>query len=158
MDTFDSTEMETLAAALPEAIITRYAAYLQELADLTALDGITCTGAPHWRDNTKSTATAKLYINHSIDAACPVHGKPKPGSRLRSYIGTDPSKQRVAHEAIEREQERQTTAQRVKIMEAALYQAARELRSALSLLGYTTPEDTDTPRPDAEWPRIRRGW
>lgn len=158
MNTFDSTEMETLAAALPEAIIARYTEYLATLADLAALDGITCTGAVHWRDNAKSTATAKLYINHSIDAACPVHGKPKPGSRLRSYIGTDPSKQRVAHEAIEREKERKGTAQRVKFMETALYQAAREIRSALSLLGYTSPEDEDTPRPNAEWPRIRRGW
>lgn len=157
-----STDNQTqvLAAALPSAITNRESEHFNLLLDLVALDGITCTGVPHWRDKEKPKATPKLYINHSIDQACPLHGQPKRGKRLRVYIGTDPTNQRLAGEAIEREQERKALEKQVHRMESLLAQAKSDIKSALSSLGYSSPADGSTPEPDITWPKpgARRGW
>ncbi len=43
-----------------------------------------------------------FYANHSIDQSCPLHGTPRPGSRLRIYIGKKLPKVTAARRAITR--------------------------------------------------------
>ena len=147
-----------LARSLPDALNHREGEHFNLLLDLAALEGITCTGVPHWRDKGKPDATPKLYINHSIDQTCPIHGQPKQGKRLRVYIGTCPTNQRLAHEAIEREQERKTLEKQVRHMESLLTQARSDIKSALRALGYSIPRNGSTPEPENTWPKHRYGW
>jgi len=65
-----------------------------------------CTGSAHWRDANHDGRTPKLYALHRLDEACPLHGKPGSGQRLRVYIGTDPEKQNRVRAAIERREQK----------------------------------------------------
>ena len=60
-----------------------------------------CTGRIYWRDRDISGKTPKMCIIHSVNDPCPLHGKPKTGGRVHTYIGTDPDKQDQVLEAIE---------------------------------------------------------
>ncbi len=64
-----------------------------------------CTGVVHWR---KGNGKDKMYANHGIDRGCPIHGQPRPGRRLRVYIGTDSMAQDYVKEAIEHYDQKQT--------------------------------------------------
>lgn len=60
-----------------------------------------CSGVQYWRDDGQADVKL-LYCNHSIDAVCPIHGKPAPGKRLRIYVGKDEFRQAGAIASIER--------------------------------------------------------
>ncbi|MCP4539735.1 MAG: hypothetical protein GY832_21565 [Chloroflexi bacterium] len=60
-----------------------------------------CTGWVYWREQDVPGKTPKMCIMHSVNASCPMHGTPKPGDRLRVYVGTDLEKQQQVLEAIE---------------------------------------------------------
>jgi hypothetical protein len=94
----DVEQLARIAEQLPDAIRER-ASGLGELQERIAyLSANSCPGVEYWRDNATSP---KLYINHGIDEACPIHGRPPSrGGRIRAYIGTDPEKQRQAREYI----------------------------------------------------------
>lgn len=65
-----------------------------QIADLD--EAGVCTGTDYWREGTK------LYANHGIDQACPIHGEPESSKRLRVYIGTNQEAQQEALAAIAR--------------------------------------------------------
>ena len=65
-----------------------------------------CTGTTHWSDRDKPDHQPKLHILHSPGDSCPMHGDPKPGKRLRIYVGVDSKKQDQVLEAMERQKQR----------------------------------------------------
>lgn len=65
-----------------------------QIADLD--EAGVCTGTDYWREGTK------LYANHGIDQACPIHGEPGSGKRLRVYVGMNQEAQQEALAAIAR--------------------------------------------------------
>lgn len=75
---------------------------------LVGLEGRTCTGREWWRDVDVPGKTPKLYVLHSVDADCPIHGKPEPGGRLRVYVGSEGGKIGTAKAQIALEKERQS--------------------------------------------------
>lgn len=94
---------ERLTAAaqrIPQVVETalQWLDHLRRVIDFEKRKGI-CTGTVYWR---RDGGNPKLYVNHGIDQACPIHGEPAPGKRLRVYVGTDPARQQRAKEAIER--------------------------------------------------------
>lgn len=97
------TYVLNLIKFLPQALTYRVADRSNLQRQLAELDGRTCTGHTHWRDKDKPGKTAKLYVLHSTNQTCPVHGKPKPDGRLRWYVGNKPDKISEALAAIERE-------------------------------------------------------
>lgn len=84
--------------------------YLKEIRDdithlqteLDRLANVHCTGKAHWRDTNNSNKTPKLYVIHGTNSVCPIHGTPEPGSRIRSYIGSNPEKITRAQDAMRR--------------------------------------------------------
>ena len=84
------------------AILTRTAPLITTQQQIDDIKNTVCTGREHWRDRNKPGKTAKLYVIHSTDYPCPLHGKPEPGQRLRVYIGNKPQKIADALAAIER--------------------------------------------------------
>jgi len=151
---FDNTFTKTAAQLLLEIILTRYAEYQAELAHLETYANKTCTGTLYWRDNDQNGKTPKLYVNHGRNQACPLHGKPKSGKRLRVYIGTKLEEQRAAKCAIQQEQARTEVAKLVSEMENALADVKSELRGALaSLCVFLDGENTPTLK---TWPRPKK--
>jgi len=105
-------------------------------AGLEELGGQTCTGREWWRDRGHLTRESKMYILHSVDAACPVHGKPEPGKRLRVYIGRDRERINEAREAIAREVQRQEMETRAQEIRHGLASCGYYLRQFYGQLGY----------------------
>jgi len=102
--------LDAIETALAEAAMLRHR--LQRLA------GRTCTGAEHWRD--ADSSSPKLYVNHGIDEACPLHGTPEPGTRIRTYVGTKPSRQKRARAAMHAETMRRAYEQRLAAINSTL--------------------------------------
>jgi hypothetical protein len=106
MQTYDiqettTAEKLTSIAARLDALTDQIDALEAQVADLD--EAGVCTGVPYWRDGTGgSRARPKLYANHGVDQACPIHGRPEPGKRLRTYVGADPEAQEEALAAIAR--------------------------------------------------------
>lgn len=51
--------------------------------EIALLEHRRCTGKIYMRDGKYA------YANHGVDEACPIHGEPTPGGRIRKYIGSD---------------------------------------------------------------------
>ena len=150
----------TLAQHTHAALLER----IQHLAEieeqLTALAGRTCTGRVHWRDGNNGHQP-KMVILHSVDQACPIHGLPKRGGRIRHYVGTDPDKQEEAKHAIALEKERQRLATEHDALTRALRDAAWQLERFYRAFGYQIPDDpTEVPQPREDWNPVReaRRW
>ena len=80
-----------------------------QIADLDQAG--TCTGVVHWRDK---NGNRKMYANHSVGESCPIHGEPKAGKRLRTYVGADPVKQDQVLAAIKRHAQTATLDQQIR--------------------------------------------
>lgn len=95
-----------LLILLPDALLHATSPLGDVQQRIAELEGRTCSGNAHWRDKENANKTPKLYILHGTDQACPIHGKPEPGQRLRVYIGNKPDKIADALAAMERDTER----------------------------------------------------
>ena len=113
---------------------------VNELASLEAglkeLDGQTCTGREWWRDRGHPTRESKMYVLHSVNAACPVHGKPEPGKRLRVYVGNNRERIKEARAAIAREAQRQEMETQAQQIRQGLASCGYYLRQFYGQLGY----------------------
>jgi hypothetical protein len=107
--------------------------------ELDALEGRTCTGKEHWRDENTPGRSAKLYIIHSVDEACPIHGEPKPGKRVRTYIGCKKEAIEDAKAAIERERRRKALNRELYNAQDTFRSAAYSLQRIFYGIGYSTP-------------------
>jgi hypothetical protein len=146
--------LRRLASLAENPIIARLHELEQVTRALDKLTGWTCTGRVHWRDRNAPGKTPKMIVIHFIDQACPLHGAPEAGKRLRVYVGTDEARQAVAVAAIQDEEERRGLEQRKEGIERALHRCGYNLRQSYECLGYTVP------RPDqaALYPEPRDGW
>ena len=132
----DIEHLLRLAAGCEAAIRERYDDLTTLRAELDALDGRTCVGREWWRDSGHPTKVAKLYILHSIDQACPIHGKPEPGGRLRVYVGSDRGRVVEARAAMGRETRRRELAASARDVEQGLSSCGHYLRRLYRELGY----------------------
>jgi len=131
---------------LPNALTLHIAPMGQIRQRLEELEGRTCTGNVHWRDNNTPGKTAKLYVLHGIDQDCPIHGQPSQGERIRSYIGNKPDKISDALAAIERNTERRKLQRDLKYFQETISRVAYRIKNIYWILGHTTPEpDQETP-------------
>ena len=137
----DIDRLARMASGCETALRRRFDALDGLQAELDALDGTTCTGREWWRDRNHATKTPKLYILHSIDQACPLHGEPEPGKRLRCYVGSDAGKIAEARAAMDRERKRRDLERELSRLRGGLASCGHHLRSFYSLLGYTVSED-----------------
>lgn len=118
-------ETRALAEDLRAAALDLVAAVDAALAEVAMLKrrlehlaGRNCTGSELWRDTDSSSP--KLYVTHSTNATCPIHGTPAPGKRLRTYIGTKPREQKRAQAAMHAEELRRAYEQRLAEIDSAL--------------------------------------
>lgn len=98
---------------------------LFQVADLEQTE--MCTGRVYWRDQDTPGQTPKMCIAHSVNGSCPLHGEPKPGERLRVYVGTDPEKQDQVLEAIEHQNRKARLESRVRQAEVWLGRVERAI-------------------------------
>ncbi len=131
-----AAELITVAARMPDAI-QETLGFVERLNQAIGhLEGQACTGVLYWRDKDTPGRMPKLYIIHGVDQSCPIHGAPKPGRRVRIYIGSDPQKQSAAFAALERETRRQRLADERTRLNDALRNGCGTLRRLLADLGY----------------------
>lgn len=145
LDTLAGAELITNAARLAEAIPETLSYTTRLTQALTHLTDHTCTGSPYWRDKDTPGRRPKLYLIHGIDQACPLHGVPASGERIRTYIGCGPDNQIVAFAALAAEKRRQHLAAERDTLTATLHQTHATLRHLLTALGY----DLETGQPIA---------
>ncbi len=146
--------LRRLATLAENPISTRLHELDRITAEIAILDGTTCTGRIHWRDQNKPGKTPKMYILHSTDQSCPIHGTPAPGSRIRLYIGTDETKQEPARAAIRREQTRLDLEKHLTGIIHTLQRCGYHITQFYNSLGYTVPrQDQPTlyPEPSPNW-------
>ena len=146
--------LRRLATLAENPIITRLHELEQVTRQLDELTGWTCTGRVHWRDKDRPDKTPKMYVIHSTDQACPLHGQPEPGARLRVYVGIDEEKQEAAQAAIQAERHKRRLKERKEGLERALHRCGYHLREFYEVLGYTVPRQ-DQP---LLYPEPREGW
>jgi len=125
----DVDRLRRWAAGAEGALQARVDELVRLRADLAALDGQTCTGREFWQGK-------RLYANHSVGKACPVHGKPEPGGRLRCYVGSDPTRIERARAAMALEKQRADLEREVRTAEHGLAAVGNALRHYYGLLGY----------------------
>jgi hypothetical protein len=130
---------------LPDALTAHVAALSAIQQRLDELQGRTCTGRAHWRDKNASGKTAKLYILHSTDRVCPVHGKPLQGGRIRFYVGNKPDKISEALAAIERQTERTQLQQDLHRLESAVERVGWRIKELYHYLDHDLPEPGQEP-------------
>jgi len=114
-----------------------------ELRDLTAelleLKETHCTGSEHWRDANDDSLKPKLYVIHHTGIACPIHGQPEPGKRIRTYIGSNKDKIHEAQVAIARGRLYRETMTKLRRRHAALESASYTIRQVFWNLELDTP-------------------
>jgi len=137
----DIDRLARMASGCEPALRARFDALDGLQAELDALDGRTCTGREWWRDKNHATKTPKLYILHSIDQVCPLHGEPEAGGRLRCYVGSDSGKIAEARAAMAREQRRRDLERELSRLRGGLASCGRYLQSLYGILGYTVDGD-----------------
>ena len=137
----DIDRLATMASGCEAALRQRFDALDTLQAELDALDGQTCTGRKWWRDRDHPTKTPKLHILHSIDAACPLHGEPEAGGRLRCYVGSDADRIAEARAAMVREQHRRDLERELSRLRGGLASCGYHLQSFYGLLGYVVGAD-----------------
>lgn len=126
-----------LIKSLPPVITERVGKMDHIQQGLDELDGRTCTGNVHWRDKDTPGKTAKLYILHRTDRSCPIHGRPSPGGRMRSYVGNKPDKISDALAAIERERERRDLQRELHTLQEIIGRASFRIKNIYWVLHYT---------------------
>ena len=124
-------EVERRIAGLAES----YRRHVEELeqveAEIEQVSGQgVCNGTPTWRDAGHSTRSPKLYIVHSINRSCPIHGQPDAGRRIRTYVGCDEERIAKALAAVERHERVETLRERARRIEARLDRAYQHILSA----------------------------
>lgn len=129
-----------LIEKLPQALLHYVASLATIRQRLDDLDGRTCTGNPHWRDKNASGKTAKLYILHRTDQACPIHGQPEPGNRNRVYIGNKPDRIADALAAIERNTERWELQRQHDRLQSSISHLTYQIKNIYRNLGQQLPE------------------
>lgn len=103
---------------------------------LEDIDGNTCTGTEYWRDQDHATRAPKLYIIHSTNESCPMHGTPEDGGRIRTYIGADETAIAEAQEAMALEQKRRKLAARLRKLKNGIVAANSSMGRALRYIGW----------------------
>lgn len=96
----DWNTINLLLEQLPLALNKCRTERAQLVEQIDNLAATYCTGKEHWRDANKSKHAPKLYVIHRTDVACPIHGTPDPGKRIRTYIGSRDTKIEAARAAI----------------------------------------------------------
>ncbi|MBA7671059.1 hypothetical protein ES703_79210 [subsurface metagenome] len=104
----DWATIDTLIFHLPTAFSDQQIELHALSEQIIELRETYCTGTEHWRDTNAEGQTPKLYIIHHINTNCPLHGRPEPGKRIRTYIGSKREKIAAAQAAIERGQQYET--------------------------------------------------
>lgn len=99
-----------------------------------------CTGTEHWRDANSNGLTPKLYVIHPTNKACPLHGSPEPGKRVRTYIGSKHGKIIEAREAIARGELYLSAMTKLRAQHQKLQRATHALRRIYWALGLELPE------------------
>lgn len=137
--TVDHNKIQYHASQLPQALddarqkCEKLSNLLLELANNH------CTGTEHWRDANADHRKPKLYIIHPLNQPCPIHGDPKPGKRIRTYIGTDPTKIEEAQQAIARHRHYENAFRELQYWHQHIKHAAGNIRQAWIELGLTPP-------------------
>jgi hypothetical protein len=151
-------QLAEITTVLPSAILERTQT-LNELRErLSWLNEKSCTGTEYWRNRNHPTREPKLYINHGIDQPCPVHGVPDPGTRIRTYIGSDEENITQARQWLGNELERQCIQDQVSQLEYAFERLEWRLGELFRVIGYTSGNG-DLPAPDPAWtPEKARLW
>lgn len=129
-----------LLPPLRQCIDARIADLERLHAELAQVTKNSCTGVAHWRDSEDPKIARKLYANHGKDVACPVHGQPAQGKRLRVYIGSSPPKIDAALRAIALNKNRLQVSREAARTRNQLSQAAHSLRRVYYALDFTYPE------------------
>ncbi len=130
----DTYTQKTLTTAEKMERITRALADLdQQIDDLhaqvAALDAAgTCTGRIQSRKD--KGRTPKPYAQHNHNQSCPNHGTPKPGKRLRIYVGLDPHRQAEAQAAIDRYKQKAVLEQQIEQIEIKVSLIERAISNA----------------------------
>ena len=146
------TNASVLAQQLVPALSHRFA-QLRDTCDALADTPPACTGVAYWRND---AGAAKLYFNHGIDVACPVHGTPPPGKRLRSYIGTNRQHQLDALDRANNAETIRTLTARLTKQRTQITAALTLLEQAFERLGYGIDyslDDIPTVEAIATWPQ-----
>ncbi len=135
-------ETRALAEDLRAAALDLVAAVDAALAEVAMLEGRleclagrNCTGFELWRNTDSTSSSPILYVSHSTNATCPIHGTPAPGKRLRTYIGTKPREQKRAQAAMHAEELRRAYEQRLAEIDSALATSYRLEQIAGALRG-----------------------
>ena len=139
MDNGNLERVLRMAGGAADAIRQRVADLERIEGDLAALDGHTCTGVEYWRR--EDGKPDRLYMNHSVDQACPMHGKPSPGGRLRSYVGSDQARIEEARAALERERTRHDLESEAQAARHGLAACGYHLRAFYGTLGVRVGDD-----------------
>lgn len=131
----------TMVSGIEQAIKARQSEVYNIELELMELDGNTCVGREWWRDKDHPTREAKMYVNHSIDQACPLHGEPEPGGRLRIYVGSEMANIADAREAMDQEVHRQELQRRLNRLKNGLRNCGWSLSRFYDQLGYDVDAD-----------------
>lgn len=116
-----------------DATIARVTTELADLEEQIAeLEPRACNGTEYWRDSD----SPKLYVIHSIGKACPVHGQPDPGDRVRSYIGTKPDRIEAAQEAMRNANRLEIARRRHNQLASTLRMVERDIEAFLRRLDH----------------------
>lgn len=141
MDNPNFDPLLTMAAGCEEAIRQRLDDLARLEAKLKGISGQICTGREYWRDEDQPTKTPKMCIVHSVDEPCPMHGEPKPGKRLRVYVGAKADKIIEAKAALERAEQYLGLEARIKAIRLGLHSSQHHLGRFYASLGYDVGED-----------------
>jgi len=139
MDNENLERVLRMADGASDAIRRRVADLERIERDLANLGGHTCTGVEYWRR--EDGKPDRLYMNHSVDQACPLHGKPSPGGRLRSYVGSDLDHIAEARAALEREKTRHDLEHEAEMIRHGLVSSGYYLRQFYGNLGVRIGDD-----------------
>lgn len=139
MDNGNLERVLAMASGAGDAIRRRVADLARIEGELAHLDGHTCTGVEYWRR--EGGKPDRLYLNHSVDQACPLHGTPSPGGRLRSYVGSDPDRIAEARAALEREKTRHDLEREAQTIRHGLAGCGYHLRAFYGTLGVRVGDD-----------------
>jgi hypothetical protein len=158
--TMDIEQLVEIAEALPDAILERERKLEGLRQRLDWLESWSCNGTEYWRDRNHPTREPKLYINHGVDQACPMHGTPEPGKRLRIYLGANERRIEDARGWLENEKERKALEYKFNRLRNAMNRLNTQIRRLFAEIGYKIDDEGWLPpRPDPDWqPEKLRRW
>jgi len=139
MDNENLERVLRMADGAGDAIRRRLADLARIEGELANLDGHTCTGVEYWRR--EAGKPDRLYMNHSIDQACPLHGKPSPGGRLRSYVGSDQDRIAEARAVLALERTRHDLEREAEVIRHGVTSCGYYLRQFYGNLGVRVGDD-----------------